>query len=450
MNDKQNTELIVHARAFLASPNVENEGVVLGYKEFDQRRVQAIPVLKKLIDHFLSDTISLKDFKEKSESLCREHPYWGFKSFSGQMQLNQYVNNIDDDKKEAVLKNAITPPKDEAEGRVKIDAVANYLRALKEKVENPKSIPRVSQAYMLSYFWEIQSPQQCPIYYGSLKKVLLSLGFNLDIFNSPGEEYLEFARIMKEVKNLYRAKGIDCGQHPFWFVEHVLWRHFMETMQGSFRLGKVKKEKRVEEDFKVAEEGGFGSWLPPIITDLQRLALNKETEWSKARNLKPEKAFETKLKYAFTLLAFETTELGQGTGREPDGVAISSGVADEVYAIIYDAKARENKYSVGTGDREIYEYIQRKKEELRRLRIGRSYFTIISSEFDEGASNLNLIREIYRKTQVPVTLLRASDLMLIIEAKLQDVSMDHKQLEYLFLDTGLITREKIIDVLGIR
>ena len=28
--------------------------------------------------------------------MSRTHPYWGFKGFSGQMQLNQYVNNIED------------------------------------------------------------------------------------------------------------------------------------------------------------------------------------------------------------------------------------------------------------------------------------------------------------------------------------------------------------------
>ncbi len=63
---------------------------------------------------------------------------------------------------------------------------------------------------------------------------------------------------------------------------------------------------------------------------------------------------------------------------------------------------------------------------------------------------MSAIREIYRRTQVPVILLKAIDLLFIIDTKLQNVEIDHTRLEYLFLDTGLITREKIIDSLGIR
>ena len=88
--------------------------------------------------------------------------------------------------------------------------------------------------------------------------------------------------------------------------------------------------------------------MPPIVSDLSQLAKNNETEWSKERGVKAEKAFETKLSYIFTLLGYDVTELGQGTGREPDGIARSSQAQNGYYAIVYDAKARESTHLVLT------------------------------------------------------------------------------------------------------
>jgi hypothetical protein len=193
---------------------------------------------------------------------------------------------------------------------------------------------------------------------------------------------------------------------------------------------------------------GKSNWVPAIIEDLEDLAFNQETGWTKSRNIKPEKAFETKLRYAFTIMGFDTEELGQGKGRQPDGVAISRGVEDGEYAIVYDAKAREKHFGVGTSDREISEYIRTKKSELRMQRVNRIYFVIVSSEFGNNPNDIALIREVYRKTQVPITLLKASDLLFIVENKLKNSDLSHAYLEDLFLDTGVKTRSQVVDLLS--
>lgn len=445
LNEEQKNDLILYLKNFMKNQTIINDGIEEDYHTFDEKRISSIPKLRDLVDSFLKELISLKEFKERSELECRKFPYWGFKNFSGQMQLNQYANNINDSQKEELLRTAITVPADENEACNKIDSLAEYLSKLKEKTDNPKSIPRVSQYYLLSYFWEIQDYSKWPVYYGSTKKVLLSLGVRLDTLESYGKEYLEFLKVMNEIRKLYEAEGHKEEKFPYWFIEHVLWHQFI-------KLGTQIQDLPVQDGKKVKSRivpGSMGEWIPDIVKDLNELSLNKDTEWSKRMGLKPEKAFETKLRYGFTLLGYETKELGQGTGREPDGIALSIGVHDGDYAIVYDAKARENGFSIGTGDREVYEYIQKKREELRRHRINKTYFVIVSSEFNEAA-NIGSIREIYRKTQVPVILLKAIDLLFIIDTKLQNVEIDHARLEYLFLDTGLISREKIIDILGIR
>jgi hypothetical protein len=246
---------------------------------------------------------------------------------------------------------------------------------------------------------------------------------------------------MNDLSNLYKKNVGFPIQNPFWFVEHVLWKQFLKSSPNKAE-SKIQKPKSLNQS--------ANEWLPPIIADFCDLAFDKETEWSKQNNLKPEKAFESKVRIAFTLLGYEAVELGQGTGRQPDGFAISQN-ADGIYAIIYDAKAREKNFSVGTSDREIYEYIKTKSDELKKQRgIMRCYFLIVSSEFDGNPKNITSIRNVFRQTRIPIAMITAADLLYLIEEKLKDVELNHTHLEQLFLDTGILTREKIVELLGFR
>jgi hypothetical protein len=74
----------------------------------------------------------------------------------------------------------------------------------------------------------------------------------------------------------------------------------------------------------------------------------------------------------------------------------------------------------------------------------------VSSEFDPNPTNLNLVKDVFRRTRIPVIMLRAVDLLFLIEEKLKDTELTHERLEQLFLETGMLTREKIVDILGIR
>ena len=454
MNSRQKELLLDYLKEFLANPLTNNEGCEEPFEKFDKKRISSIEDIKTLVTGFLSGKIGLQDFKEKHEMKCREFPYWGFKGFSGQMQLNQFVNNVIGDDKELVFRKALLAPATEKEAKEKIDSLSKYISEKRAMATNAQSLPRVaSSAYVLSYFWEIQNRFQWPVYYNSSKKVLDQLGLMAGGQASNGESYILFVGILNEIADLYKKHISFPIQNPFWFVEHILWRQFLKSV--STNTGKIgdsqepakteSKAKQIKAHNQIANE-----WLPPIITDLCDLALNKETEWSKRNGLKPEKAFESKIRIAFTLLGFEATELGQGKGRQPDGFAISLNASDGDYAIIYDAKAREKKFSVGTSDREIYEYINRKKDELRKLRVNRASFLIVSSQFDDSPTNISLILNVFRKTRVPVLMISASDLLFIIEEKLKDVGLDHTRLEPLFLETGILSREKIIDILGIR
>ncbi|MSU58624.1 MAG: hypothetical protein EXS35_10680 [Pedosphaera sp.] len=457
MNSAQKERLLEYLKEFLAHPFINSEGREEPFEEFHKKRISAIPELNSLVTDFLSEKINLNDFKEKHDVKCREFPFWGFKGTSGQMQLNQLVKNVVGDDKELVFRKALLVPKTEKEATEKIDSFTAYIlekRSARSAETNVLSMPRVaSVAFVLSYFWELQNKTLWPVSYNSSKRVLDALGLVAGKQETAGQNYIWFVGVMNELASLYKKNVSFPVQNPFWFVEHVLWKQFLksdsnpaaETNDNQDSTKVASKTQRPKSYNQVVNE-----WLPPIVADLCDLALNKETEWSKQNNLKPEKAFESKIRIAFTLLGFEATELGQGKGREPDGFAISLNVADGDYAIIYDAKATGDKFRVGTNDRQIYEYIKSKTDELKKLRVNRASFLIVSSQFDESPTNINLILDVYRRTRIPIVMVSASNLLFLIEEKLKDVELDHSRLEQLFLVTGILSKEKIIDVLGIR
>jgi len=445
LTQEQEKESGLYLEDFRKTSIVEDNNVKMPFDAFDDKRAIAILELKKMVVDFLAGSLSLVDFKEKSEAVSRTHPYWGFKGFSGQMQLNQYVNNIEDGAKEKNLKDALELPKTLDEAASKIDALAEYLKELKTKTDNPKSIPRVNQSFMLSYFWELQNPELYPVFYGSAKNVLENLGFDFKSQETAGAGYKYFAEICYAVRAFFEDKKGVKERNYTWYVEHVLWHQFKK--QNKEVETETRKDIRTPSKAKTIK-GDEESWIPPIIADLEKLALNGETEWSKKRSIKPEKAFETMLRYVFTILGYNVTELGQGTGREPDGVAISTDGHSGYYAIIYDAKAREKEYSIGTGDREIVEYIKNKQRELQKQRVDRVSFLIVSSEFTDNPSLDSALKDIYRATRVPVVLLRAKDLLYIVGRKLSNADINHAQLEDLFLETGILTTDKIVDILG--
>ncbi len=446
MTDTNVEKLRQYLKYFLVHKTVDNAGQTENYLEFWKKREEATKEIRGVIQAYLNDDISLKEFKEQNEVLCRTYPYWGFKNFSGQMQLNQYYLHIKDGRKESVLKETLRLPSKTEEAGEKIDIMADYLAGLKLATDNPKAIPRKNLSYLLSYFWEIQEIGKIPVFYGSSsKKILVDLNLMEESYESPGREYVAYSDAIKSVVELFYKEGVDMGDNPYWFVEHVFWSKYMDKEE------EVVKEPKYQLKLLPLSENHFEAenmWIPPVVSDLEDLAFNRETDWTRDRNIKPEKAFETKLKYLFTLMGYEAEELGQGRGREPDGVAISRGVEGGDYAIVYDAKARENHYSIGTQDREISEYINTKKQTLRAQRINKMYFLVVSSEFKHDSNNTQLIREIYRRTQVPVVFMKASDLLFILENKLKNSDLSHDHIEDIFLDTGTRTREEIVDLLS--
>ncbi|GAH58665.1 unnamed protein product, partial [marine sediment metagenome] len=139
--------------------------------------------------------------------------------------------------------------------------------------------------------------------------------------------------------------------------------------------------------------------------------------------------------------------LGQGQGRVPDGLAIAR---DESYAIIWDAKIRNNSYSMGTDDRTIREYIHTQSRDLKRRHSLRNiYYLIVSSCFSDDFDDS--IRSIKMETNVnEVCLVEADALVEMVDAKLRSplfIALGSDGIQQLFAISGVLTGDMVKEFL---
>jgi hypothetical protein len=170
-------------------------------------------------------------------------------------------------------------------------------------------------------------------------------------------------------------------------------------------------------------------FIPPVVNDLITLSFNED----KSRE------FEKSVNLVFQMLGFDVTEYGQGTGRNPDGVAKEN---QNRYAIIIDSKARKDNYKIGTDDRKFIEYIKTFSEPLRKSGFPNIYFLVVSSRFDSLSTTA--IKNIRVETQVTTILLTSRLLLKILSKKIQTPRLfDLKKFQELLIEDGELTEKKI-------
>lgn len=157
------------------------------------------------------------------------------------------------------------------------------------------------------------------------------------------------------------------------------------------------------------------SCVPPVVAILTRLAVNDPALASAAAasGTSIPRAFEKGIDAAFTVLGYDCRLLGQGHGRVPDGIAQDD---DDAYAIIWDAKVRDDGYSMGTDDRAIREYVATQSRDLKRRRTLRNvYYTIVSSGFRDDFEET--IRALKMETDTAEVCLLTADALIAMVAR---------------------------------
>jgi len=370
------------------------------------------------------------------------------------MFFNMVVNVADHAEEcDQELKAAIAVPTSEQLASSRIKTFQSYVRRLGEqwvangntKYGAPKagSIP-----FFLSYFWQIQDRDVWPVYYTNTVQTLS----DLNIWR-PSEDlatdYLEFTRIHEELAKLFGEKAKR--NFTLYDVEHVFWLKGGNPYQAAKQDSKGEPQQpqsQAKSTSKATLERLPESYLPPIIAILPTLALNDPSlaEVATRSGTSVPRAFEKSVDAAFTVLGYDTTLMGQGQGRVPDGKALA---LDENYAILWDAKARNHGYSLGTDDRTIREYISTESRKLSR-RYRNIYYVIVSSyfadDFDDAIASIKMETDISE-----VVLLEAEALVAIVEAKLRaprQLTLASDGIQRLFTQSGQLAAESVREFLA--
>lgn len=232
-----------------------------------------------------------------------------------------------------------------------------------------------------------------------------------------------------------------------WDVEHAFWFATLPELPSEF----VQKGSSPTPSTgkKIIEIELPDSYIPPVVSILPRLAVN-DGELAKvcqAMGSSIEVVFEKRIDVLFKMLGYETEALGHGHGRVPDGVAICR---EFHYAIGYDAKVRQQPYTMGTDERAIQEYIYGLTDRLKKQGIRQIYFMVISGSF--SGDHDDVIRGLKMNTDArEILLVEASALVALLEAKLREplFTLGPEGVQRLLADSGILTEVDVKEFRGL-
>ncbi|MFB6245478.1 MAG: hypothetical protein ABEJ03_03990 [Candidatus Nanohaloarchaea archaeon] len=394
-----------------------------------KRRELAEKKILPLIRDFRNEEISLSKFKSSIDGVNKQNNYWGFTGLSGMMFFNE-ISRFSQMEEE--IRESIQPPKnlDEA-SRIINDFSQKVSNLDPEGVEDAKRTPLAkSTVFFLSYFWALQEPKRFPMAHKSARRILNKHTDFEEEQNNHGELYKEFNKKLDQLIEKYNIE--------------VNWSY--EKVNGIlYKIDDEEKKEEKEEAEKAVEKDdkGYREYIPPIVEDFPKIARG-EKEMKRKYDVNLPLLMEQKAVKIFELLGFAVDdELGQGSGREPDGLAIN---LREGLAIMWDTKKRENGgYSVGSSEeRKIREYIDSYKRTLKQdYGIERVYYVLISS----GFSSTDFDTDIRDKNPLigNLNFIDAQTLIEILGFKIKYPKVTASDLEEIFQASSKIDREQIAE-----
>ena len=174
---------------------------------------------------------------------------------------------------------------------------------------------------------------------------------------------------------------------------------------------------RPSESFSTKVPPQLNPFLPASLQYLDVLARGEMPPYESS-DLNVSTLFERRTADAFQCLGFEMRPLGQGTGRNPDAIALAT---KERFAVLIDAKVRVNGYALGTEDRKFLEYALTHGKELQRQGFEKVYLVVVGFSFRE--SDLKKLTEYLSESPArSVDMISAAALIRIVEESIRERS----------------------------
>ena len=436
----------------------------------DRRRDEMIDAeLGPLTADFLAGRSDLAAFKSAVDGANKRRNLLGFSGMKGQMFFNMLYNAADRSAKTATvaevtaeLKTALPPPADDGAAAARAGRFLAFTERLAADHvaagNSHQSKPKVSSVgFFLTSFWQIGDRDRWPAYFTNSVQAAgrpEPVGTDRRPAGGPRRLFPPAPRTGRPVRRGERPGRIAVGRGA-----HAV----VEPGQPRRRVRESPPDGRAAGRREVGKEGGEGaapdpdpppvdrlpdSYIPPVIAVLPRLARNDPELEAAAANSGTSipRALEKSVHAAFRVLGYDCTLLGQGAGRAPDGRAVDH---DHGYALLWDAKAYRDSYTLGTDDRAIREYLDRGRREVPRS-ARNLYFVIVSGAFRDDCDDA--VRSLKMDTGVSeVILCEADALVAAVDLKLRDpqaVSLGPDGVQRLFSASGKLTAADVRGLLG--
>jgi len=245
----------------------------------------------------------------------------------------------------------------------------------------------------------------------NLNQILIQFGeFAKELNKLPTQADWAFAKLHPTADGITKVHKVKWSELQYKFIEFATgkeeWKDVVALIPNRLNEKQNIQIIQIIENIKNENiEPELLKFIPPVVHDLIELSVNESSALD----------FEKKVNLVFQMLGFEVSEYGQGTGRNPDGIAKDN---QNRYAILIDAKSRKEVYKIGTEDRKFIEYIKTFSDSLIKSGFSKRYFLIVSSRFE--TLSLKSIQNIKLETQVPITFITSKLLLKLLANKIKD------------------------------
>lgn len=364
--------------------SVDNEGILVN--NIDDNRLYAIEVVKIIIHNFMKGDFNIHDFKTSLDSYNKHNNLWGFTAKLGQMYFNQIIqaNEQNLDKLTALLKDAISEPRNLRDALSKIESLEKLTTSIYNKSKDKHNAPYPGAVgYFLSYFWQIHDHQKWPILYGPLVNAYNELGIWTE-HKTQKETYEYYYNLTSDIREVLKeAKGREISN---WDVEHAFWNYKPRPKAIPVPVNipaKAEVQYSAVDEIRenILKEAAVAQPTAEAL-DVREYVIPRLAKLADTTD--PALPYEQLVAEAFKQMDFDVQVLEQGRRKNPYALIK---FREENIAFIVEAKASSKDYFDQNDERLVKEYVKDQYAILKREGYKKIGFIVVCHSFEPGSQD---------------------------------------------------------------
>jgi hypothetical protein len=212
-----------------------------------ERRSRVRPELLELLERFLTGAVDVEQLRATFDRRTRtDWDAFGLKGMSGAMFLNMLVKYVTDPRALAAqLRTALALPSSVDDGRSRLSAFADYLRALSRRGgAQPRALQPARASFFVTAWWHLQDTEQWPGFQLSARR---ALQLEQGLYTPSGDPVDDYFAFRDAARALAAALTLTT-----WELEYLCWWHHRhegvaEPEADFYEPGRLRAPRAVHE-----------------------------------------------------------------------------------------------------------------------------------------------------------------------------------------------------------